>query len=245
LDDRIVEVDWQGNILWSWHPHEHFDDLGFDDAAKASLRKDPNLRAPGTGALGATAAEGVGDWLHINSLSALGPNRHYDAGDQRFHPDNLIWDAREANIIAIVSKQTGKIVWKLGPRYDGTDAEKKLGWIIGQHHAHLIPKGLPGAGNLLVFDNGGWAGYGTPTPGAPNGLKIAQRDYSRVLEIDPTTLQQRATVAQRQHLDHRGLGRAHLRGNAQSRDRLGVHQPVLAPGPAQLELGVPRLPRAL
>jgi len=41
---------------------------------------------------------------------------------------------------------------------------------------------------LLVFDNGGWAGYGAPNPGAPTGNKNALRDYSRVLEIDPVTL---------------------------------------------------------
>ena len=151
---------------------------------------DPNLRAPGAGAIGeGVASEGIGDWLHINSLSVLGPNRWFDAGDSRFHPDNLIWDAREANIIAIVEKSSGKIVWRLGPRYDGNEVERRLGWIIGQHHAHLIPQGLPGAGNLLVFDNGGWAGYGAPNPGAPNGLKVAQRDYSRVLEIDPISLE--------------------------------------------------------
>jgi hypothetical protein len=185
LDDRIVEVDWRGEIVWQWRPHEHFDELGFDADAKQALARDPNLRA-----LSPTpAADSVGDWLHINSLSVLGPNRHYAAGDARFHPDNLIWDAREANIIAIVDKHSGNIVWKLGPRYDGSDVERKLGWIIGQHHAHLIPQGLPGAGNLLVFDNGGWAGYGAPNPGAPNGLKTAQRDYSRVLEIDPVSLE--------------------------------------------------------
>jgi hypothetical protein len=189
LDDRIVEVDWQGELVWQWRPHEHFDELGFDDAAKAALRRDPNVRALGAGALGAASADGFGDWLHINSLSWLGPNRWYDAGDARFHPQNVIWDAREANIIAIVDRQTGKVVWKLGPRYDGSEAERRLGWIIGQHHAHLIPQGLPGAGNLLLFDNGGWAGYGAPHPGAPHGLKTAQRDYSRVLEIDPTTLE--------------------------------------------------------
>jgi hypothetical protein len=189
LDDKIVEVNWAGDIIWEWRPHEHFDELGFDEPAKQALRKDPNVRAPGAGALGGPSSEGTGDWLHINSLSVLGPNRFYDAGDQRFHPDNLIWDAREANIIAIVDKKSGKIVWKLGPRYDGNDAERRLGWIIGQHHAHLIPQGLPGAGNLLVFDNGGWAGYGAPNPGAPSGLKTAQRDYSRVLEIDPVTLE--------------------------------------------------------
>ncbi|WP_437308256.1 aryl-sulfate sulfotransferase [Sorangium sp. So ce388] len=191
LDDKIIEVDWKGNIVWQWRAHEHFEELGFDEEARAALRRDPNLRAPGASALGgagATAA-GIGDWLHINSLSLLGPNRWYDAGDERFHPDNLIWDAREANIIAIVDKKTGRIAWKLGPRYDGSEAERRLGWIIGQHHAHLIPRGLPGEGNLLVFDNGGWAGYGAPNAGAPRGIKTALRDHSRVLEIDPITLE--------------------------------------------------------
>jgi hypothetical protein len=191
LDDKIVEVDWNGQIVWQWRAHEHFEELGFDAAAREVLRRNPNLRVPGGSALDRDPAPGggVGDWLHINSLSALGPNRWHDAGDARFHPDNLIWDAREANIIAIIDKRTSRIVWKLGPRYDGNDAERKLGWIIGQHHAHLIPRGLPGEGNLLLFDNGGWAGYGTPHPSAPHGLKTAQRDYSRVLELDPITLE--------------------------------------------------------
>ena len=106
----------------------------------------------------------------------------------RFHPDNIIWDSRNANIIAIIDKKTGSIVWKLGPEYSASDKLRKLGWIIGQHHAHLIPKGLPGEGNILVFDNGGQAGYGAPNPGSPNGVGNALRDHSRVLEFDPLTL---------------------------------------------------------
>jgi hypothetical protein len=179
LDDLILEVDASGKVVWEWAAHDHFDEYGFDDRAKAVLRTNPNLVPVG---------EGVGDWLHINSLSYLGPNRWYDAGDTRFHPDNVIWDSREANLIVIVDRKIGKVVWKLGPRYDGTEAEQKLGWIIGLHHAHLIPRGLPGEGNLLLFDNGGWAGYGESSPGSRNGTKNALRDYSRVLEIDPTTL---------------------------------------------------------
>ncbi len=180
LDDKIIEVDWAGTIVWEWRAHEHVDELGFDEAAREVLRRDPNVRPVGVG---------VGDWLHVNSLSLLGANRWYDAGDDRFHPDNLIWDAREANILAIVEKRTGRIVWRLGPRFDGTAELRRLGWIIGQHHAHLIPRGLPGEGNLLVFDNGGWAGYGAPNPGAPTGRQNALRDHSRVLEIDPVTLE--------------------------------------------------------
>jgi hypothetical protein len=53
----------------------------------------------------------------------------------------------------------------------------------------MIPRGLPGEGNILVYDNGGWAGYGAPNPGAPTGFNNALRDYSRVLEFNPSTLE--------------------------------------------------------
>src|SRR4029453_8857764 len=57
------------------------------------------------------------------------------------------------------------------------------------HHAHIIPKGLPGAGNLLVFDNGGSSGYGFASPIAPEGRGSFARATSRVLEINPVTLE--------------------------------------------------------
>ena len=157
-----------------------FEELGFDEAAKNVLFRDPNMRS---------SDGGVGDYLHVNCASYLGPNKWYDQGDSRFHPDNIIFDCREANILAILDKASGKLVWKIGPDFNASPELRKLGWIIGQHHFHMIPKGLPGEGNLLVFDNGGWAGYGMPNPGSALGAKNAQRDYSRVLEFDPITLE--------------------------------------------------------
>lgn len=174
LDDAMIEVDWEGNILWKWSISDHFDELGFDEAAKNILARDPNMRS---------SDGGVGDYLHVNCMSYLGPNKWYDHGDLRFKPDNIIFDCREANILAILDKESGKIVWKIGPDFNATPELKKLGWIIGQHHFHMIPKGLPGEGNLMVFDNGGWGGYGVPNPGSKNGSKNALRDYSRVLEL--------------------------------------------------------------
>jgi hypothetical protein len=53
----------------------------------------------------------------------------------------------------------------------------------------MIPRGLPGEGNILIFDNGGSAGFGTPNPGSPTGVNNALRNYSRVLEINPMTLE--------------------------------------------------------
>lgn len=180
LDDKIIEVNWEGEIIWSWNANEHFNELGFDESAKNILARDPNLRPAGGG---------MGDWLHINSVSALGENQWYDGGDERFHPDNIIWDSREANILAIISKQTGNIVWRLGPDFNASKELIRLGWIIGQHHLHMIPRNLPGEGNLLVFDNGGWGGYGAPNPTSPTGRMNAKRDYSRVLEFNPITLE--------------------------------------------------------
>ena len=75
-----------------------------------------------------------------------------------------------------------------GPNFLESDATRAIGQIIGQHHAHFIPKGLPGAGNLLVFDNGGSSGYGEPSGIAPRGTGAYARANSRVLEIDPVTL---------------------------------------------------------
>ena len=89
--------------------------------------------------------------------------------------------------MAIVARD-GSIVWQMGPDFGSSPELRAIRQIIGQHNAHFIPKGLPGAGNLMVFDNGGASGYGRPTSLAPNGSGIFARPTSRVLEIDPLTL---------------------------------------------------------
>ncbi len=168
-DDVIYEVDWNGELTgFEWHAADHFDEMGFDDRAKMLIYQNPQYNEE----------RGYGDWLHINSVSLLGENHWWDEGDVRFNPENIIWDSRNANIIAIISRETGEIVWRVGPDYSQlTEEGRKLGQIIGPHHAHLIPNGLPGAGNILIFDNGGAAGY-----------PVRGRLYSRVIEFDPVTL---------------------------------------------------------
>jgi hypothetical protein len=111
---------------------------------------------------------------------------HFSFGDERFHPDNIILNSRNADILFVISKKTGKIVWQIGPRYDESPQLKRLGWIIGPNHTHMIPKGLPGAGDIMVYDNGGSAGYGEPNPVTHFSY---HRDYSRVVEFNPVTLE--------------------------------------------------------
>ena len=180
-DDVILEVDYEGNILWEWHAADYVSDFGFNAAARTAMQ---TVQVVMPDLLGGGAD--VTDWLHVNSISYLGPNKWWDQGDSRFNPENIIVDSRSANIIWIIEKATGNIVWKVGPDYSLCKPERKLGQIIGEHHAHIIPKGLPGEGNILVFDNGGAAGFGRllGEPTYPNKI----RSYSRVIEFDPTTL---------------------------------------------------------
>ncbi len=178
IDDALYEVDIAtGKITWTWKASEHLDEMGFDEAAISAMHNfNRKQRSEGGGF----------DWFHENCASYLGPNKWYDQGDKRFNPDNIIIDSREAGLLAIIDHKTGKIVWRAGPYYrDGDD--KKLGWMIGQHNTHMIPRGLPGEGNIMVFDNGGSSGYGPPTDFAPDGIGVMRRDYSRVVEFNPVT----------------------------------------------------------
>ncbi len=195
-DDYIAEVDANGKILWDWLASDHFHEMNFPEEFKATMRKYPTYsmtRTPGVKG---------GDWIHVNSASYLGPNKWYDEDPVKykvFHPDNVIISNRQTNTSCIIEKSSGKVVWQIGPHYYPDSvwefggkkykrAYKRLEQIIGQHHTHMIPKGLPGEGNILVYDNGGYAGYGPRNPGAHYGWSDARRDYSRVIEFDPRSL---------------------------------------------------------
>ncbi len=177
-DDRLIEVAPDGKIVWEWTAGDHADELGFGAEARAAIRTSP----------GPNAARNGFDWLHLNSATYIGPNHWFDEGDRRFAPDNILISSRQASLLAIVAHD-GAIVWHLAPDFNQSKALLALGPIIGQHHAHIIPKGLPGAGNLLVFDNGGASGYGFTNPIAPKGVGALVRPNSRVLEINPVTLE--------------------------------------------------------
>jgi len=175
-DDRILEVSWDGKIVWEWVASDHIDEFHFDEDARKAMASGP----AGNGARRAF------DWMHLNSATYVGPNHWYDEGDKRFAPNNIIISSRQASLIAIVARD-GSIVWQLGPDYSASPELRAIRQVIGQHHVHVIPKGLPGAGNVMVFDNGGASGYGRPSPVALNGQDIFARPSSRVLEIDPVS----------------------------------------------------------
>ncbi|MEO8098805.1 MAG: aryl-sulfate sulfotransferase [Acidobacteriota bacterium] len=175
-DDRLIELGADGKVTWEWVVGDHIEDFRFDNDARVAIRG------------GAAAGRGAFDWFHMNSATYVGPNHWFDQGDKRFAPENVVISSREASLIAIVARD-GKIVWQIGPDYGATPELRAIRQVIGQHNAHFIPKGLPGAGNLMVFDNGGASVYGRPSATSLTGRGIYARATSRILEIDPVSLQ--------------------------------------------------------
>lgn len=168
IDNQVQEIDANGKVIWSWSAGKHLSDFGLSKAQLAELKK-----------------SGGYDFLHINTAVPLGPNRWYDAGNQRFAPDNILINSRNVNVALIIDRHTGKVVWRVGPNYPSTNWSGKvprpLDQMIGEHDVHMIPKGLPGAGNLLIFDNQG-----------NSSLSVKHRSMfsaSRVIEVDPVTKQ--------------------------------------------------------
>lgn len=190
-DEAIYEVDWDGNVLFAWYGRESFEQIGYSEEAKqAIMTTRGSSRYP----------EPALDYLHLNTANYVGPNKWYDQGDLRFHPENIVTDSRTSNFMAIIARHdhpdgawsAGDIIWKVGPNYNNYTADDpsgRLGQIIGMHHAHMIQKGLPGAGNILVFDNGGGAGYGALIEGLPPRSGNTYRNYSRVIEFNPITFE--------------------------------------------------------
>lgn len=211
-DDAIYVVNGDGSVDFKWFAYEHFDEMGFLPEAREAIRETHRAGANN---------ENASDYHHFNAVSWVGENKWWKKGkgDLRFNPEYIVWDARGSNITAIIATDDhpdgetwmeGDIVWKIGPNYRyPLDPESKLRQIIGQHMAHIIPKGLPGAGNMMIFDNGGGAGWGPLFAGAPllyepsdplirsNGranpdrraLQNTQCNFSRVIEFNPITLE--------------------------------------------------------
>jgi len=179
-DQVIYEITPKGDIVWKWYAGDHVDEFGFSPEGMKLLRAS---LANGDKSFG---------FLTINDMQPIGLNKWYDAGDKRFDPENIVIDSREASFVAIIDKKTGKIVWRMGPDYQITkgpdlrasfklNVPRQIDMTSGQHDAHIIPEGLPGAGNLLLFDNESASGFPPTRIGTANG--------SRVLEINPVTKQ--------------------------------------------------------
>jgi hypothetical protein len=99
------------------------------------------------------------DWTHVNSVAY---NAELDQVMVSVHTFSEIWVIDHSTTTAEAAGHTGgrsgkggDLLYRWGnPRVSraGTAADQKL---FSQHNAQWIPKELPGAGHVLVFNNGG------------------------------------------------------------------------------------------
>jgi hypothetical protein len=160
--DKIVEVNPANNqIVWEWRTWDHLVPPGASPADHPGL-VDPNYVSPGTDLV---------DWTHANAV-------FYNAA-----LDQVMLSVRNFSEFWVIDHSTtteqaaghsggklgkgGDIVYRWGnpQAYGRPDLPRQL---YGQHNAQWIPSGLPGAGHILVFDNG----------------DAIARPYSRVVELE-------------------------------------------------------------
>ncbi|MCG3154256.1 MAG: hypothetical protein DKINENOH_00850 [bacterium] len=177
--DAIVEVDMNKNIVWEWwffdHVIQDFDSTKANHVGTGKTIADYpgriNINMPGRPLRK--------DWLHCNSID------YNDTLDQIVinsvqgefyvidHGTTFI-AGNPAGSITLAASSAGDFLYRFGDpaRYDqgnppailedwtsSTTGHKQIG---GSHDVHWIKPGLPGAGNILIFNNGQYLFERTP-----------------------------------------------------------------------------------
>lgn len=133
----MVEVTRDKRLVWEWRGEEHLREL--EQLLSPQAWKHVMDRARGDFAF---------DWAHNNTLQVIGPNAAHEkekaAEDPTpFRPGNVVFSYRSSDMIGVIERPGGRIVWAWGP-----------GVLDGQHKPHMLENG-----NILVFDNGTLRGY--------------------------------------------------------------------------------------
>ena len=182
----MLEVDWDGNILWEHRdPHHHHDARRTESGGclYMTVERMDNAQAakvsggqPGTDSGGMYAdvlvevdADGNRIW-EWHAAEHLDPERHVitfnDLRDEWSHGntvvplpnDRVMFSFRNISTVGIIDKATGNITWQIGDNV-----------LAQQHDPSLLDNG-----NVLIYDNGSHSRH-NPLPA------------SRVIEVDTAT----------------------------------------------------------
>jgi len=175
--DALVEIKptgkATGEVVWTWRLWDHLiqdhdkTKANFGDVAAHPERVDINFTVKPGG-------RGSADWTHFNAVAY---NADLDQVVVSLRNFSEIWILDHSATTREAAGRTGgrggkggDLLYRWGNPQAyraGTVADRRL---FGQHNAHWIPNGLPGAGRLLIYNNG---------DGRPQGA------YSTVDEIAP------------------------------------------------------------
>ncbi len=158
LDNYVQEV--------SQHP-ERVDVNGDVEPLRMTEKVLERLKALGYVAPGAAPTDFDPDFLHTNSIAYHPGLDQIVLSVPRFHE---IWVVDHRTTTGEAAGRSGDLLYRWGnPRAYGRGGPGGQ-QLFGQHDARWIPEGHPGAGNLMVFNN---------------GSRWPDRPYSSVIEIEP------------------------------------------------------------
>lgn len=156
----FIEVTPDKSLLWKWRGEEHLDELAalvgleipidwdrrMDEEITERLTWDARLQGltvtEMADAKAALVRQRSFDWAHNNTCHVL-PENAAGRHDVRFRPGNILFSYRSLDVIGVVDRDTGLIVWAWGP-----------GTLDGQHQPTMLPNG-----HILVYDNGARRGW--------------------------------------------------------------------------------------
>ncbi|MFH1434739.1 MAG: aryl-sulfate sulfotransferase [Pseudomonadota bacterium] len=160
--DHIIEVEptgpTTGDIVWEWHIWDHLiQDFDPTKDNYGAVAEHPELVDLNWTVI-AGPVRGAADWNHMNSL------------DYNEELDQIILSVHEMSEIYIIDHSTsaaeaasheggrsgngGDILYRWGNPMVFGAGEPVDQQLWAQHDAHWIETGCPGAGNILVFNNG-------------------------------------------------------------------------------------------
>jgi Arylsulfotransferase (ASST) len=168
----------EAEIVWEWHVWDHLIqehdaakpkygkvadhperiDLNFNEVSLNNLFGGKGKGIGGIGGKGGIGGVPAGDWTHFNGLAY---NADLDQVMISVHGFSEFWIIDHGTTKAEAAGHKGgkygkggDILYRWGNPHaylTGKTTDQRL---FGQHNAHWIPKGLPGAGHVLVFNNG-------------------------------------------------------------------------------------------
>jgi len=160
MPDHLIEVapigPTSGDIVWEWHAWDHL--IQDYDSSKANygvVADHPELIDVNFGVL--PDIQGV-DWLHTNSVDY---NEEFDQILLSVHHFNEIWIIDHSTTTAEAaghsggnSGKGGDLLYRWGNPIAYRAGNLSDQQFFGQHDATWIEHDCPGAGNILVFNNG-------------------------------------------------------------------------------------------
>ena len=170
--DAIVEVDRNGDIVWEYHFKDH---VVQDRSPRANnyVGRGQSL-ADYPGRLDINFGVASRDYLHVNGIDYNPESGHLAISSNRTHEfyivdhDGTFVAGDPAESLRLAASEAGDFLYRFGNPANYGQGEyphyAKKNWSLqefsghkqmgGNHDIQWIKEGLPGAGNLLLFNNG-------------------------------------------------------------------------------------------